>query len=222
MCATPVSFQNLTLGKVDLLWHPADSHETEMGVGVEKDVVQSKSPVSAQGWFEMGSRLHSTVVHPKFMWRQTYQPELYHRKLGESCRTPNSIDLLAIVRVLKPVTLDRDKYPFAKISCSFSIVYNSKNSDLFEAETQQDRDWFVHGLKLVVARLASMIIVGDEHMFAEFFSPWAHTGLLDTEIDDRQISTDRSVESKLSDAQDTPASLFVSTTDEDRKSLWGK
>ena len=182
---------------------------------------QSKSPVSVQGWFEMGSRLQSKVVHPKFMWRETYQPELNHRKLGMSCRTPNSIDLLSIVRVLKPETLDRDKYPFAKINSSFSILSNSNDRHLFEAASPKDRDWFVHGLKLVVARLASMIIVGDEHMFVEFFSPWAHSALLDTEIDDRDVSNDSLVENESSDAQETARPPFVSTTDNDRRLLWG-
>lgn len=182
---------------------------------------QSKSPVSVQGWFEMGSRLPSKIVHPKFMWRETYQPELTHRKLGRSCRTPNSIDLLSILRVLKPETLDRDKYPFAKTNSSFSILSNSNDRHLFEAASPKDRDWFVHGLKLVVARLASMIIVGDDHIFFEFFSPWAHSALLDTEIDVRDEANDSLVENESSDAQASARSLFVSTTDNDRRQLWG-
>ena len=64
-------------------------------------------------------------------------------------------------------------YPFAKIDRTFSILSHTNENFVFEAASTEERDWLVHGLKLVVARLASMIIVGDEHMFVEFFSPWA-------------------------------------------------
>ena len=35
-----------------------------------------------------------------------------------------------------------------------------------------------------------MIIVGDSQMFVEFFSPWAHLPLLDSDIDDKNVSNE--------------------------------
>ena len=43
---------------------------------------------------------------------------------------------------------------------------------LFEASCQQERDALVQGLKGLVARLASKIIVGDERVFDEYFTPF--------------------------------------------------
>ena len=42
---------------------------------------------------------------------------------------------------------------------------------LFEAATQDERDKFVFAFKVMVARLASKIIVGDKDVFDEFFTP---------------------------------------------------
>ena len=181
--------QELTLGKVTLVWHRSNADGKE-GQECYQGAVKSKSPTLVEGWFEMGSQLQSKVVHPKFMWRESYQPALIHRKLGKSCRTPDSIDLLSVVRILKPESLDRVEYPFAKTNCSFSIFTHSNERHVFEAPSPEDRDWFVYGLKFVVARLASMIIVGDSQMFVEFFSPWAHLPLLDSDIDDKNVSNE--------------------------------
>ena len=134
----------------------------------------SKTPVSVQCWFEMGSRLQSLLIHPKFMWRETYLPDIDHRKLSASCQTPSSIDILSIVRVLNPSELDRSTFPYAKLDHTF-IIKTNKKSDVFEAHSTAERDWFVHGLKLVIARLASMVIVGDDQMFHEFFTSSSHS-----------------------------------------------
>lgn len=170
------------MGKVTLVWHRSNSDEKD-GKEYDQGVIKSKSPTLVEGWLEMGSRLQSKVVHPKFMWRELYQPALIHRRLSKSCRTPESIDLLSIVRILKPEGFNREEYPFAKTNCSFSIFTHSNERHVFEASSPEVRDWFAYGLKLVVARLASMIIVGDTQMFVEFFSPWDHLTLVDSELD---------------------------------------
>lgn len=155
--------QHLTLGRRhSLVWHP----------GLRD--CNSETPVSVQCWFEMGYRLPCLLVHPKFMWRETYLPDIDHRKLSASCQTPSSLDILSIVRVLIPPELDRSTFPFAKLDHTF-IIKTNKGSDVFEAHSTKERDWFVHGLKLVIARLASMVIVGDDQMFLEFFTSSSHS-----------------------------------------------
>jgi hypothetical protein len=176
------------------------------------------SPVSVQGWFETGSRLQKALIHPKFMWRETYQPDIENRKLSMSCRAPASLDLFNIIRILKPSGIDRTDYPYAKLDHSFTIKNHDGEVYLFEAKSTRERDWFVHGLKLLVARLASMIIVGDDQMFLEFFSPWANSPVVE------QFSHDGFNKGKEqeNEEQNTSAKPFyVSTTNEDRRELWG-
>lgn len=194
--------QELTTDKVSLVWHPSPDPET---------LGSSKSPVSVRGWFEMGSRLYNRVIQPKFMWRECYQPDLLnHKRLGLSGKSPHSLDLLNMIRILKPTTLDRTMYPFAKLDHTFSILSHTNENYVFEAPSSEERDWLVHGLKLVVARLASMIIVGDEHMFVEFFSPWASSPVTSDSVDDEEGSV-----------QNGGKGLFTSTNERDRKDLWG-
>lgn len=148
-----------------LVWHPSRSQKS-------KEV----SPVCVQAWFEMGSRLKDRVIQPKFMWRGAYEPDLHKKEIAASTATPHDVELLNVVRVLKPHSIDREEYPFAKLKNSFTIHSNIDEIYLFECTSHQERDKFVHGMKLIVARLASKIIVGDENVFDEFFTPWGQLG----------------------------------------------
>jgi hypothetical protein len=57
-------------------------------------------------------------------------------------------------------------------SCSFLIKTSDDEEYLFEAESQNKRDELVHSWKLVIARLASIAVIGDgEGMVGEFFVP---------------------------------------------------
>ena len=128
----------------------------------------------------MGSRLKDKVLQPKFMWRDAYEPDLNKKKISAcTAAPPKEIELLDIVRVLKPDFIDRKKYPFAKQSNCFTIHTSANELFLFECTSEKERDRFVHGLKLIVARLASQIIAGDEKVFDEFFTPY---GQLSTQI----------------------------------------
>lgn len=195
---------------VSLVWHPSPEANNSHA---------SDSPVSVQGWFEMGSLLSSKLIQPKFMWRSTYQPDLDRKRLNTSSTTPHSVELLSIVRILKPTSIDRTTYPFAKLDQCFTLSNHSDTLYVFELSSTQERDWFVHGLKLVVARLASMIITGDDDVFNEFFSPWSHSAKLkmastSTSTEDESMNTDKE-ESML-------GSAFQSTTDNERGDLWGQ
>jgi hypothetical protein len=212
----PCLFQELTFKKTTLVWHPSPERATS-----KKN--KSSSPVSVEGWFELGSRLPTTLIQPKFMWRETYQPDLLNRKrLGTTYRKPSSLDLLTMIRIVKPSTLDRSVYPFAKLDKTFTILTHTNELHVFEAVSSQERDWLVHGLKLAVARLASMIIVGDDQMFVEFFSPWAYAPpLLEGSGDDEGGAREAEERVQEEDTRVTKG-IFDSTTDREREELWGK
>ena len=81
------------------------------------------------------------------------------------------MDLLDISRILAPRTIDRKLHPLAKQKCSLTIETFDHNL-LFEARDVNDRAIMVQGLKGLVSRLASKIIVGDEDVFDEYFQPF--------------------------------------------------
>lgn len=152
-----------------LTWHPSQKTSNSK---FSKSVYKSRT---VQVWFERGNRIHhSDIVEPKLMWRDAYHPELSSsRRLNTSTLNgPHQVCLLSICRVLDAKNLDRDKYPFAMKSCSFLIKTSDDEEYLFEAESQNKRDELVHSWKLVIARLASIAVVGDgEGMVGEFFVP---------------------------------------------------
>jgi hypothetical protein len=68
------------------------------------------------------------------------------------------------------MTVNRDTYPFVKAQNSFLISTNDGEEFMFETKTTEERNSFLFAMKLMVARLASKIIVGDVYVFDEFFS----------------------------------------------------
>jgi len=54
---------------------------------------------------------------------------------------------------------------------------------VLEARSTKERDWLVFSLKLIVARLASIIITRDEEMLHEFFSPYSALIHFEEEVD---------------------------------------
>jgi len=192
--------RELTNGNVTLVWHPSKCQKNDSG-----------SPVCVQAWFEMGSRLRDKVIQPKFMWWAAYQPDITRKKLSISTHTPESVELLNIVRVLKPSHIDREHHPFAKQRNSFTLQSNTNEVYLFEAFSEKERDRFVQGLKLVVARLASKIIVGDENVFDEFFTPWGQS-ISPNGLSDNAVSTDtESCQESLDSFDDEGDDLFFKT-----------
>jgi len=144
---------------MNIIWHPnqcADDNEP-------KRIVRSRA------WIEMGSLLCRTVIHPKFMWKAAYEPNLIRRKINVV--RPFSIDLLDIIGIYPVRTIDRKIYPFARAWCSFAVITVRDNYFLFEAEDTAMRDKIVFGLKLLVARLASKVLVAGEVAEDEFFTP---------------------------------------------------
>jgi len=70
-----------------------------------------------------------------------------------------------------PTEVDRSIYPFVKPKNSFVITTNDQKEYLFEAKNEEGRKRFLFAMKLMIARLASKIIVGDRDVFDEFFTP---------------------------------------------------
>ena len=117
------------------------------------------------------------------MWAPAYEPALDQKRLGTAATSPHSIDLLSIVSISPPETIDRTKYPFAKSKLCFAIASQAENTQIFEASSEQQLVEFVNCLKLAVARLVSKIIVGDVNVIEEFYSPWTIHHLEDVFLD---------------------------------------
>lgn len=169
-------------GTLTLIWHP---HRGE---------IKNNAPICVKAWIELGCRLKGRVIQPKFVWRSAYHQDNNNGTTGSnkrvnhnnksrqiSSKSPGgplySVDLLDISRILSSQDIDRQKFPLAKKSTSFTLVTSDSKYHLFEVADRSKKDRVVSGLKLVVARLASMIIVGDKKVFDDFFYPTSNTGL---------------------------------------------
>jgi hypothetical protein len=164
------------------VWH---RHAAQDGVTSTRPTL--RAPLAVTGAFEVGAHLDQLVVQPKFTWSPAYEANLENRKFHLSGGEPDSIELLSIVRVVCPHSLDRKLYPFARIDRSCCISTNDEKFPflVFEAKSTPERDWLVTSLKMIVARLASIIIVRDEAMLQEFFSPYsALMSLADREVEE--------------------------------------
>jgi hypothetical protein len=71
--------------------------------------------------------------------------------------------------------LNRELYPFARLDRTCVVSTNDERFPylVFETSSPRERDWLVTALKMIVARLASIIIVRDEARLLEFFSPYS-------------------------------------------------
>jgi hypothetical protein len=143
--------------KILLVWHRSMHYEA--------------SPIAVNAWIEHGSYIQAGLIQPKLMWQESCGKE---RKDGERFILNDiqfhSVDLLDISRVIPLGRVDRTEFPFAKSSCSFFIQVFEKEL-IFEAETTAERDNFIEGLKVLIARLGSKIIVGEKDVLEEFFTP---------------------------------------------------
>jgi len=153
------SINEITNNTLKLKWHTAQN-------GPQKN----KCVICAVLWIELGSPIRNSYIQPKLMWREASEPLIEQRKLSISETQPHSVELLDICRILRAIYINREIYPFATKSSSF-FIETSSSVFLFEAENEKERNRFVHGLKLLVSRLASQLIVGDLTVYHEFFTP---------------------------------------------------
>lgn len=134
----------------------------------------SNPPIAVHAWLEQGYQLRSALIQPKFCWQETHCKQTQSDKsIFDKSFTFHAVDLLDISKII-PVDdyIDRDKLPFVKTKCSFILeALGSSHVMVFEARDETERDNIIAGLKLVVARLSSKIIVGDKTVLYEFFNP---------------------------------------------------
>lgn len=147
-----------------MLWHPTQSRDNV-----------NRVPTCVNLWFERGSTLYNSQhpIQPKLMWSAAHERHLHAKVLNVSVESPDIIDLLDISRILNVRHIDRRLHPFADLRKSF-IVETRSQPFLFEAQTVAERDRIVVGLKMIVARLASLLMTKDYRVMDEFFgSPLA-------------------------------------------------
>jgi hypothetical protein len=142
-----------------LKWHPTQTNE-------DKDL---PTVVCVKLWVEAGVYLvDGTFLLPKLTWLPVHESTLHARVLNTSEDTPGSIDLLDVCRVKECDTIDRNAYPFAHVDRSF-MIQSQTRKHLFETQSKQERGRVVNGLKLVIARLASLLMLRDLRAVDEFF-----------------------------------------------------
>lgn len=141
------------------LWHPNPTVDVPL-----------PKPCCVQAWIERGTYLlNQNFVQPKFMWKPVHEAQLASRR--KINLKVEKFDLLEIARIeCDPALIDQSIYPLAhKPSC---FVIKTKSSRyLFQAPSVEERAHVVFGLKLTVARLASLLICRDMSAVEEFFEP---------------------------------------------------
>lgn len=142
--------------KMLLVWH--------------RPIVFDQCPAAVHAWIEHGSYMRGGIIQPRLMWQESCgKEENDGERFVLNKLAFHSLDLLDICKVFATKVIDRSVYPLAKRSRCL-IIRTSSQELLFEAENTQERDEFVQSLKILVAKLASLIIVGDKKILREFFN----------------------------------------------------
>eukprot|EP00568_Trieres_chinensis_P010728 CAMPEP_0183313778 /NCGR_PEP_ID=MMETSP0160_2-20130417/46455_1 /TAXON_ID=2839 ORGANISM="Odontella Sinensis, Strain Grunow 1884" /NCGR_SAMPLE_ID=MMETSP0160_2 /ASSEMBLY_ACC=CAM_ASM_000250 /LENGTH=171 /DNA_ID=CAMNT_0025478933 /DNA_START=16 /DNA_END=531 /DNA_ORIENTATION=- len=148
-----------------LIWHPPVTPGN-----------QKNPPTCVKAWIELGCRVKGQIIQPKLVWRNAYQEKDSNSLSKKNAMVSgtdllHNVDILDIARIFTSQDIDRERFPLAKKSTSFTIVTTENELFLFEVSDANERDRIVSSLKLLVARLASLIIVGDKSLFEDFFYP---------------------------------------------------
>lgn len=88
--------------------------------------------------------------------------------LNVSIDSPDFIHLLDISLILEVRTIYRRVHQFANKWKSFAIETRSNQVFVLEAQTVAERDRVVVGLKMIVARIASLLMLKDPRV------EWVH------------------------------------------------
>jgi hypothetical protein len=141
------------------LWHPNPTAEDPF-----------PKPRCVQAWIERGTYLlNQNFVQPKFMWKPVHEAQLASRR--KINLKVEKFDLLEIARIdCNPQYIDRSIYPLAHTPSCF-VIKTKSSGYLFQACSVEEKIHVVFGLKLVVARLASLLICRDMAAVDEFFEP---------------------------------------------------
>lgn len=141
-----------------LMWHPTQSAECP-----------NRSPICVNLWIESGVYLvDGSFLLPRLSWSVAYENNLGSKKLNVSKTEPDQIDLLDVCRIRVTEKIDRDLHPFPDPRKSF-VIETQDEIYCFEAQTSDERNRIVYGYKLVIARLASLLMLRDSRAVEEFF-----------------------------------------------------
>jgi len=135
----------------------------------QDDSRSSKPSHAVHAWIERGLKLYRSVITPRFVWKPIHQES---KNVVDRRSEMMHVDLLEIQRVLEVKQLDRERYPFAKLSNSF-LIKSENGTVLLEAGSPAERDKLVRLLKLAVARLGSKLVTGD-FALDEYFAFMEH------------------------------------------------
>ena len=145
--------------QLNLLWHPTQTKQSP-----------NQSPICVKVWIESGVYLvDGTFLLPKLTWVPLHEGNLHSKVLNVAKDDPQRLDLLDVCRVRECETIDRRLHAFARHDRSF-IIQTQSEVFLFEAQSTEERSRIVNGLKLVIARLASLLMLRDLRAVDEFFS----------------------------------------------------
>ena len=162
--------------RLTLMWHPTQ-HQTS------QQRHRSLSPQCVKVWIEAGVYLNDgTFLLPKLTWTKVSavltsgkpavaDPTIESSQLQAKIQyspTLEKLDLLDICRIYPLTTVNRKLHPFALTQKSFCIETQNERF-VFQAQTVDEKDRIVYGLKLVVARLASLLMLRDIRAAEEFF-----------------------------------------------------
>lgn len=102
------------------------------------------------------------------MWQSVHCTKSSHSSLAVPKSAMTGFDLIDVSRILSVDKVDREQNPFAKASHCF-LIKTMDESLLFETKSKSDKERVVRLFKLLVARLGSQLIVGDQSFFDEYF-----------------------------------------------------
>lgn len=143
---------------IRLIWHPTQTKST-----------RNLSPVCVKARIESGVYLiDGTFLLPKLAWLPYHEDGLHSRQLNIGKSKPETLDLLDVCRVRACNEINRKQHPYAPSDRSF-VVQTQNGLYLFETESSEERNRLVVGLKLVIARLASLLMLRDLRAVDEFF-----------------------------------------------------
>lgn len=146
----------MTNERFTLMWHPTQSDENS-----------NRRPICSKVWIETGVYLSDgTFLLPKLTWSKISQNQ-------EQSKSLEKLDLLDICRICPTKKIDRRQHPFAITQKSF-FIETQRETFVFQAQSSEERDRIVYGLKLVVARLASLLMLRDIRAAEEFFGAIAN------------------------------------------------
>ena len=144
--------------KMTLVYHPTQTEESP-----------NRTPVCVKVWIESGVYLiDGSFLIPKLTWIPMYEGNLHSKLLNVSRDSPNTMDLLDVCRLRECESVDRRLHPYARADRSF-VIQTQDEMFLFEAQCAEERSRIVNGLKLVIARLASLLMLRDLRAVDEFF-----------------------------------------------------